>query len=147
MNKNFSQQDLIDLLIKKASGFYYTEEQFEYEKTQNKSKSNEININNLSFFDNFDTGKNQNKTSNDTIKTSNEIKNSQESSNLTLIKKKIATHYISPDINAIKILFEIFKNKVGESDVENLSDEELIKLKNNLFKELFDDITQDKQIN
>ena len=37
--KKFNKKDLINLLIKKASGFYYTEELCEYEKTQNTTKS------------------------------------------------------------------------------------------------------------
>ena len=143
---NFSQKDLVELLIKKANGYYYTEEQFEYEKTQNKSNKSEKHIHNISFFDNFDRGQIQNKTPDDTIKSSNEIKNKEETdNNLTLIKKKVATHYVSPDINAIKILFEIFENKVGENNIESLTDEDLINIKNNLLKELSDDITKNLQ--
>ena len=37
---------------------------------------------------------------------------------------------------AIKILFEIFDKKVDDSEIENLSDEELIKFKNKLLEEL-----------
>ena len=74
---------------------------------------------------------------NDKIELSNEIKNSkEENGNLQLVKKKVATHYIAPDINAIKILFEIFEKKVGESSLENLTDNELLDLKNKLIKEL-----------
>ena len=66
--KKFSQKDLIDLLIKKANGFYYTEEIFEYEKSQKTSKQNE-NIEqkckNINFFDvleNNNTNTSQDKT-------------------------------------------------------------------------------------
>ena len=59
-NINFTHSDLINLLIKKASGFYYTEEQCEYEKTQNKHISDKNNSQNLSFFENFDRGDNKN---------------------------------------------------------------------------------------
>ena len=52
--KKFSKKNLIDLLIKKAQGFYYTEEILEYEKTQNKSnyvKNSGSCADNLTFFD------------------------------------------------------------------------------------------------
>lgn len=135
MSNNFTRNDLIEILIKKASGFYYSEEQFEYE-TQKNNKINEKHSDNLSFFENYDRGDTNLKISNDKIKLSNEIKTSPEKDNLFLTKKKVATHYIPPDINAIKILFEIFEKKVGESNLENLTDEELIELKNKLIKEL-----------
>ena len=37
---------------------------------------------------------------------------------------------------AIKILFEIYKEKVDSNEIENMSDDELIKLKDELIKEL-----------
>ena len=136
MNENFTRNDLIQILIKKASGYFYSEEQFEYE-TQKISKNNEKYINNLSFFENYDTVETNLNNMNDKIELSNEIKNSKEENrNLQLVKKKVATHYIAPDINAIKILFEIFEKKVGENSLENLTDEELLDLKNKLIKEL-----------
>ena len=136
MIENFTRNDLIEILIKKASGYYYSEEQFEYE-TQKSNKFNEKYANNLRFFENFDRGEIISNNSNDKIKPSNEIKQPKENEgNLSLIKKKVATHYIPPDINAIKILFEIFEKKVGESSLENLTDNELLDLKNKLIKEL-----------
>lgn len=142
MTKNkFTKQDLIEILIKKASGFYYTEEQCEYEKMQNKNISNKIPNNNLSFFDFSDRGNIEFYNDDDTIKLSNENKLSEQNiQNLTLVKKKVATHYISPDINAIKILFEILENKVGENDLKNLSNDELLLLKNKLIEELYDEL-------
>ena len=116
MTKNkFGYQDVVELLIKRAKGFYYTEEQYEYEKTQNKSKSNELSslkVENISFFDNCVRGDNLITKPNDTIKLSNGD-NCAPNENLTLIKKKVSTHYISPDMLAIKILFEIFREKVN----------------------------------
>ncbi len=136
MNENFTKNDLIQILIKKATGYYYSEEQFEYE-TQKSSKTTDKYINNLNFFENFDRGENNFNSLNDKIKSSNEIKSQGENDkNLSLIKKKVATHYIPPDINAIKILFEIFEKKVGESNLENLTDKELLDLKNKLIEEL-----------
>lgn len=142
---NFTQKELIELLIKKASGFYYSEEQYEYEKTQNKSNKIEKHNSNLNFFENFDMGESIFIEQNDIIKSSNETKisgSNDQTENLTLVKKKVATHYISPDINAIKILFEIFENKVGENSIENLTNEELLNLKNKLIKELINETNE-----
>ena len=144
-NQNFTKNDLINLLIKKASGFYYSEEQYEYEKTQNKSNLNKIHSDNISFFDNCDRGLSNINNNDVKIESNNDSQKFQENTqNLTLIKKKVATHYISPDINAIKILLEIFENKVGENDLEKLTDEELINLKNSLLKELSNEIIENK---
>ena len=138
MNKNKIQKQLIDILLKKANGFYYYEEQEEYEKTQNKSKFRENSIQNISMFDNFVTGQTQNKESNVTLKPSNG-KEENEAQTLTLVKKKITKHYIPPDMLAIKILFEINKEKVNENDLNEMSDEELIKLKDKLLGELLNE--------
>lgn len=136
MNNSFTKNDLIKLLIKKASGFYYSEEQYEYEKTQNKSILNKNHSHNVSFFENIDRGLTTSDISSDNIKSSNETQKEQDNHGLKLSKKKVTTHYISPDINAIKILFEIFEKKVGEENLENLTDAELIELKNKIIKEL-----------
>ena len=138
MNKNKIQKQLIDILLKKANGFYYYEEQEEYEKTQNKSKFRENSIQNISMFDNFVTGQTQNKESNVILKSSNG-KEENEAQTLTLVKKKITKHYIPPDMLAIKILFEINKEKVNENDLNEMSDEELIKLKDKLLGELLNE--------
>jgi len=138
MNKNKIQKQLIDILLKKANGFYYYEEQEEYEKTQNKSKFRENSIQNISMFDNFVTGQTQNKESNVTLKSSNG-KEENEAQTLTLVKKKITKHYIPPDMLAIKILFEINKEKVNENDLNEMSDEDLIKLKDKLLGELLNE--------
>lgn len=134
MNDKNIYDELISILLKKANGFYYTEEQEEYEKTQNKSKFSEMCNNNISFFDKNDTLETKNLTRSDTIKSENE--NKKENQSLVLVKKKITTHYIPPDMLAVKILFETIKEKVNEDDLNNLSDEELIKLKDKLLGEL-----------
>ena len=126
--------ELINILLKKASGFYYTEEQEDYEKTQNKIKNNENQFRNVSFFDFSDTVKNNSANLNDIINTQNE--NKSETQDLVLVKKKITKHYIPPDMLAVKILFETLKEKVNEDDLNNLSDDELIKLKDKLLGEL-----------
>ena len=138
MNKNKLQKQLVDILLKKANGFYYYEEQEEYEKTQNKSKNYNNSAINLSFFDNFDTGNEKQNPTNDTIKTSNGTKEN-ESQTLTLVKKKITKHYIPPDMLAIKILFEINKEKVNDNDLNSLTDDELLKLKDKLLGELLNE--------
>lgn len=141
MNKNKIQKQLIDILLKKANGFYYYEEQEEYEKTQNKSKFRENSVQNISMFDNFVTGQTQNKEPNVTLKLSNG-KEENEAQTLTLVKKKITKHYIPPDMLAIKILFEINKEKVNENDLNEMSDDELIKLKDKLLGELLNENQQ-----
>lgn len=144
MNKKFTRNDLIEILSKKATGYYYSEEQFEYE-TQKSSNLVKKTSNNLSFFENFDRGQPSLENSYDKIEVSNEIKSQEKTNqNLILVKKKVATHYIPPDINAIKILFEIFEKKVGESALENLTDAELLDLKNKLIKELSNENNENK---
>ena len=138
MNKNKLQKQLVDILLKKANGFYYYEEQEEFEKTQNKNKNLNNSIVNLSMFDNFVTEKAKQNTASDTIKSSNG-KEENEPQTLTLVKKKITKHYIPPDMLAIKILFEINKEKVNDNDLNNLSDEELLNLKDELIGELLND--------
>ncbi len=135
----FSNEDVLKLLIKKATGFYYTEEQYEYEKTQNKYKSSEIidKCNNL--LSNSDTVEQQISFLDDKIKISNEKqhKQVQKPENLTLVKKKVATHYVSPDMLAIKILLEIYGKEINS--IENIADDELINLKNKLIGELLNE--------
>ena len=138
MNKNKLQNQLIEILLKKANGFHYYEEQEEYEKTQNKSKRCENSAINISMFDNFVMGEQKNNTTNDTIKSSNG-KEENEAQTLTLVKKKITKHYIPPDMLAIKILFEINKEKVNDNDLNSLTDDELLKLKDKLLGELLNE--------
>ncbi len=137
-NNKITNKKLINLLTKLANGFYYSEEQVEYQKTQNKVKNIENynnNAKNISFFDYDVTGKQLFENDYDKIKSSNETE-TISNKNLTLSKKKITTHYVQPDISAIKILFEINRKKVDKNDIESMSDDELIKLKNKLIEEL-----------
>lgn len=245
-NKKFTKQDLIDLLIKKATGFYYSEEQLEYERSSkqtSKSKSDlktnqkdlissndfetkidyqkflesetgsnfsEIDVarngvdenwsgnrsranknlqileNQLSIFDengafdgknairqktyNLETQKNGEnepkngfKVKNTAIraKTESKIINCLDTvsseygvlgakmdvsndaplceNSLQIAKKKVTTHFVAPDMIAIKILFEIFEKKVDEDDLEKITDDELINLKKKLLEELKND--------
>jgi hypothetical protein len=137
MNGHEIYDELIKILLKKANGFYYTEEQEDYEKAQNKSKSTEQIYKNMSFFENYDTVETQTNQTDDKIGLQNEIRNNSQ--NLILVKKKITKHYIPPDMLAVKILFETLKEKVNEDDINTLSDEDLIKLKDKLLGELLNE--------
>ena len=140
MNNKKIYDFLIKILLKKAEGYYYTEEQEEYEKAQNKSQISKNKYENISLFDNFDTVNNKNRLSNDIIKTTNEDhKEEQSNTNLIMVKKKITKHYIPPDMFAIKILFETIKETVGDDNLQNISNEELLKLKDKLIEELLNE--------
>lgn len=137
----FNENNLIKILIKKASGFFYNEELLEYEKTQklaDNSKKDDQKCENISFFDKIDRGNTDIYKSSDIIEVSNGKPENfkQTNENLTLVKKKITTHYIPPDMLAIKILFEIFRKEIDINDIENMSNEELINLKNKLISEI-----------
>ena len=137
----FNENNLIKILIKKASGFFYNEELLEYEKTQklaDNSKKDDQKCENISFFDKIYRGNTDIYKSSDIIEVSNGKPENfkQTNENLTLVKKKITTHYIPPDMLAIKILFEIFRKEIDINDIENMSNEELINLKNKLISEI-----------
>lgn len=139
MKKKFNYDDLFDLIVKKACGFSYVEEQYEYEKTQNSAKISEKIVKNDSLDKNllnskkFDTVVNDNASGCDIVKT--EDKKSLKSDGLCLVKKKVSTHYELPDMVAIKILLEIFSKREGEA-IDELSDDDLMSLKNKLVEEL-----------
>ena len=140
MNNKKIYDFLIKILLKKAEGYFYTEEQEDYEKSQNKSISSKIQCENISFFENYDTVNNKSNNQNAKIKTVNDISEKKENhQNLVMVKKKITKHYIPPDMVAIKILFETIKEKVGDEELENISDDELLKLKNKLTEELLNE--------
>ena len=142
MNNKKIYDFLIKILLKKAEGYYYTEEQEDYEKTQNKSINSKYQCENISFFENFDTVKTKNNKVDDKIIATNKDEKQQNNQSLVMVKKKITKHYIPPDMLAIKILFETIKEKVNDENLSNISDDELLKLKDKLTKELFN---EDKQ--
>ena len=115
LDKN-TLENIKNILLKKSEGYFYNEEILEYQNDIIETKSNKNEQ--LNFF------KNKN----------NEEKNTEKYSNLTLIKKKVTTHYVPPDMLAIKMLFENYGEKVDV--LENMSDEDVVKLKENLLKEL-----------
>lgn len=144
MKSQITRDEILSLIIKKAYGFVYCEEQYEFEKTQNNAKNtknlseNNILYENLSFFKNNDTSETSEAVAHDTIKLEN--KNANETGlifgdGLTLVKKKVTTHYVQPDMVAIKILFDEVQKKDGD-ETHDMSDDELIKLKNKLIEEL-----------
>ena len=140
MNNKKIYDFLIKILLKKAEGYFYTEEQEDYEKTQNKSINSKVQYENISFFENNDMVNHKTNKQNDIINSQNESKEKQQNNqNLVMVKKKITKHYIPPDMLAIKILFETIKEKVNEDDINNISDEELIKLKIKLTEELLNE--------
>jgi len=142
--KKFTKKELIKLLVKKASGFFYNEEQLEYEKKNNLGNKDQKNIK----LNNFEKNNEKRVTVSGNsliggvnIEVSNDSNGNELCENdLVLTKKKISTHYIPPDMIAIKILFEIFDKKVDGNDIDKLNDEELLNLKNKLLKELKDEI-------
>lgn len=143
MNSKKIYDFLIKILLKKAEGYYYTEELEEFEKTQNNSNKSKKNYENISFFEEFDTQYLKTNNSNDIIKSSNEESKKQSATeNLVMVKKKITKHYIPPDMLAIKILFETIKETVNDDDLKNISNEELLKLKDKLIGELLNENMQ-----
>lgn len=135
-DKEKINKKLIDLLLKKAAGFHYTEEQYEYERNK-QSKKRESIVENLNFFEICDRGQTKTNDDGDKIELANgkKIKGGEE---LILVKKKVTSHYIPPDMLAIKVLLEIF-GKEAVSDLEKMTDEELIKFKEKILKDIKDE--------
>lgn len=193
MNKDKLIKNLQKILLKKARGFYYQEESFEYvieAKEKPSQKKSQI-----SMFDNFVSDDNfvgvdgfvgadnsEHKGDDENFLSSDECENFEEGENkknkkncqkcvtkngktknhdvecgqeqqsvtegncnggkineskqtLTLSKKKVTTHFVPPDMLAIKMLLEI-NSKEMSSNLLNLSDEELLKLTVELKNEL-----------
>ena len=118
------------ILLKKAEGFFYTEEINEY---QQNSKND---LEQISIFD---------ESSTKLKKTKNNDQNKQ-TLNLILSKKKVTTHYIPPDMLAIKMLIENFGEKIKDDDdnLLSLSDDELYSLQENLIREIQQSMEENK---
>lgn len=118
------------ILLKKAEGFFYTEEINEYQHNL-KNDSEQISI--------FDESSTKLK------KTKNNDQNKQ-TLNLILSKKKVTTHYIPPDMLAIKMLIENFGEKIKDDDdnLLSLSDDELYSLQENLIREIQQSMEENK---
>lgn len=147
MKNKISKKSIIDLIVKKAKGYVYYEEQYEFEKTQNSAKNAEKIDKNYNLFEFLENNKNFDMGINDSSKVSDKIEvqgktedfddppKSFSSNGLTLVKKKVTSHYVSPDMSAIKILLDL-TNERDSDDLESLSDEELLKLRNQLIEEI-----------
>ena len=131
-NKEKIKKQLIELLLKKAEGFHYQEEQYEYE-SEKKSKGQKYE--NLNFFDLCDRGQQSLKENGVKIKPANETIVCEKNEKLILVKKKVTSHYIPPDMLAIKILLEMCgQEKLNK--LEEMTDEELMKFKEKILEEL-----------
>ena len=105
------------ILIKKACGFYYDEECNEYIQKQNNNDP-QIHMEEI-------------------LQGESKRKNKSKETNLILTKKKVTSHYIPPDMLAIKILLENFGEKVeSDLELENMSETELLKYKDNLVSDI-----------
>ena len=108
-----------NVLIKKAEGFFYNEEILEYTTEDGKIKKV------------ITTEDAENKTNKMESKTRCEREQNKENK-LTLSKKKVTTHYIPPDLLAVKMLVEIYGKKIDSgNELEKLEYQELINLKTN----------------
>ena len=101
-----------DILLKKAEGYFYSEETSEYTVQEDKDEQ----AVQLSF---------------DSI---GKRKAKSKSQSLSLTRKKVSTHHIPPDLAAIKMLLEM--SQTPSDDFSKLSTEELEKLKDQLIDEL-----------
>lgn len=118
------------ILMKKAEGYYYDEESLEYIQKPTKEEEGQIDIETYI----------ESKTDGRRTK-----RKTKEEGGLVLSKKKITSHYVPPDMLAIKILLENFGEKIEDSNgLEMLSDEELINYKNQLIESLKNISKEDK---
>ena len=126
---NFELTEKIkQILIKKAEGYDYTEETYEYQKTSGGEKQ-------LSFDDILDTDTKQTQTVKATK--NRKTKSYKSDDDLTLLKKKVTTHHIPPDMLAVKILLENFgTNNDDDNSLQKLSDQELLALRDNILESL-----------
>ena len=145
----FDKNKLIEVLSKRAVGFFYSEEVLEYgEREEKKSASKDSEDNSSQKNQEKSVSvltQNQNQgvyspceTGEVTINTENtRVQSDENKQNLVLLKKKVTTHYIPPDITAVKMLLENFGEEVkGNNFINELSDEELLKLKDEIIKNL-----------
>ena len=101
-------KNLKDVLLKLAQGFSYTETTEEFVPTKD---SGQIGMQEL------------------------EVK-SEEQAGLKLSKKKIVTHYVPPDMLAIKMLLQYESG--DDTQYSQMTDEQLLELKNKLLGQLME---------
>jgi len=152
--KLVDKDKILEALKKRAEGFFYSEEILEYAEEikpkksksddedhcenegnfkieKQKNKNNQKNVSQINELENHDVYLAQNNSCEETFGVRNE--NQQA---LILVKKKVTTHYIPPDMSAIKMLLENFGQEVGTSVIDNMSDEELLKMRDEIVENL-----------
>ena len=113
-----------DVLIKKAEGYFYNEEILEYQTEDGKIKK-------------VTATSNQTDTPTENEEKCEEGTDTKKEDKLTLSKKKITTHYIPPDLLAVKMLFEIYGEKIeSTNELEKLEYQELLNIKKQLLEKL-----------
>lgn len=134
MLSNSDKKQIQKIIKKIAGGYFFDEVQLEYQKmqknaksTQNCDKNDEI----LTNFENFDRGLTKTDSSNDIMKMSS---NDCTDGEMVLVKKKVTSHFVPPDIRAIRLLLEINFEEDGNS-IEAMSDDELLRLRKKLLEE------------
>lgn len=165
MKNSFDKSKLMDALVKRAEGFFYTEEVCEYslDEVKIKDKKNAENIdeinNDSSLLEMKDLNKNKSSKKNSKKSVSknidcendelyfvkNEGRNNKKCDgvvnenikDLMLIKKKVTTHYIPPDLSAIKMLIENFGQEMKSTKIfDEMSDEELLSMREEILKDI-----------
>lgn len=148
MENTIDFEQIKQILIKKAKGFYYTEEAVEFAcdaedklvidaKTMDENTEYKVSLSQKNSKKNTPksgTSQLQFNFSDLECKVKKESKTDAKTKETSVVKRKITTHYVPPDMLAIKMLFENFGEKVG--GLEQLSDEEILKMKRDLLSEL-----------
>ncbi len=98
----------------------------------------------MNFFEIIDRGITDNQNASDIIKVSNKNEKVLDNNNLELVRKKVISHYNPPDLAAIKILFEIIETEEDTNSINNLSDQELLNLRDKLFEEIKNETNKNK---
>ena len=140
-NGKFLDNTIVESLYKRAIGFYYSEEQLEFGEKTTKVDEKEKEQNSVSKNSNFENhGVCLSQENEDEAEKQLELDENKQT--LVLLKKKVTTHYIPPDMLAIKMLVENFGQALnGQSEknkISNLSDDELLVLKKKIEKEIVD---------
>ena len=154
MKVKINKEKILESIVKRAEGFYYTEEILEYSKKESKKNGEK---NNETIAETCDEKNNCENSVSNCIKNKNDDiysgrkrmsdeanvivlgdRKNESEQDLELLKKKITTHYVPPDMSALKILLENFgeEMKSGDGFVETMTDEELLKMKVELLREL-----------
>ncbi len=120
MEDNKLLSTLKKVLLKKAKGYMYKEEVDEYESAQEKPKKESVGVSQQLDFSSLNI---------------NFKPVSTPKKSLTLVKKKVSSHHVPPDLAAIKLLMDYFITQ-NDDELCNLSDKELNELKESLIDQL-----------